>query len=81
MSRTTVSIAGSTGSIGTQTLEVVAAEPDRFEVVALGAGSSVEALIEQARAVRPRVVAIADDTLAAADPEFHGHAERAGVVR
>ena len=36
MSRTTVSIAGSTGSIGTQTLEVVAAEPDRFEVVAQG---------------------------------------------
>ncbi len=62
---TTISIAGSTGSIGTQTLEVVAAEPDRFEVVALGAGSSVEALIEQARAVRPLVVAIADDTRAA----------------
>ncbi len=62
---TTISIAGSTGSIGTQTLEVVAAEPDRFEVVAIGAGSSVEALIEQARAVRPKVVAIADDTRAA----------------
>ena len=62
---TTISIAGSTGSIGTQTLEVVAAEPDRFEVVAIGAGSSVEALIEQAGAVRPKVVAIADDTRAA----------------
>lgn len=62
---TTISIAGSTGSIGTQTLEVVAAEPDRFEVVALGAGSSVEALIEQANAVRPRVVAIADASRAA----------------
>ena len=62
---TTISIAGSTGSIGTQTLEVVAAEPDRFEVVALGAGSSVEALIEQANAVRPQVVAIADASLAA----------------
>jgi 1-deoxy-D-xylulose-5-phosphate reductoisomerase len=62
---TTISIAGSTGSIGTQTLEVVAAEPDRFEVVAIGAGSSVEALIEQANAIRPRVVAIADDSRAA----------------
>ena len=50
-SPTTVSIAGSTGSIGTQTLDVVAAEPDRFRVVALGAGSSVEALITQAKAV------------------------------
>ncbi|MFP5320501.1 MAG: 1-deoxy-D-xylulose-5-phosphate reductoisomerase [Acidimicrobiia bacterium] len=66
MSRTTVSIAGSTGSIGTQTLEVVAAEPDRFEVVALGAGSSAETLIAQAKAVRPRVVAIADPSQAAA---------------
>lgn len=62
---TTVSIAGSTGSIGTQTLEVVAAEPDRFQVVALGAGSSAAALIAQAQAVRPQVVAIADASLAA----------------
>ena len=60
MGRTTVSIAGSTGSIGTQTLEVVAAEPDRFEVVAIGAGSSADALVEQAHAVRPKVVALAD---------------------
>ena len=62
---TTVSIAGSTGSIGTQTLEVVAAEPDRFEVVALGASSSVDLLVEQAHAVRPKVVAIADASKAA----------------
>ncbi len=65
MALTTVSIAGSTGSIGTQTLEVVAAERDRFEVVAIGANSSVEALIEQARAVEPKIVAIADATRAA----------------
>jgi len=57
---TTVSVAGSTGSIGTQTLDVVAAEPDRFEVVALGAGSSVEQLAEQARRWAPKVVAIGD---------------------
>jgi 1-deoxy-D-xylulose-5-phosphate reductoisomerase len=61
---TTVAIAGSTGSIGTQTLDVVAAEPDRFEVVALGAGSSVEELAAQARRWAPKVVAIADATLA-----------------
>ena len=57
---TTVSIAGSTGSIGTQTLEVVGAEPDRFEVVALGARSSVEDLAAQAQRWSPKVVAIAD---------------------
>jgi 1-deoxy-D-xylulose-5-phosphate reductoisomerase len=56
-----VAIAGSTGSIGTQTLDVVRAEgPDRYQVVALGAGSSVEALIEQAKEFHPALVAVAD---------------------
>ena len=59
----TVAIAGSTGSIGTQTLEVMAAEPDRFEIVALGAsGARLDELVAQARAVRPKVVAVADET-------------------
>ncbi len=62
---TTVAVLGSTGSIGTQTIEVVAAEPDRYEIVALGAGSSIEQLAEQARAVRPQVVGLADDRRAA----------------
>jgi 1-deoxy-D-xylulose-5-phosphate reductoisomerase len=61
----TVSIAGSTGSIGTQTLEVIGAEPDRFEVLALGAGSSVDTLAHQARRFSPKVVAIGDASLAA----------------
>ena len=56
-----VAVAGSTGSIGTQTLEVVRAEgPDRYQVVALGAGSSVEALVEQAKEFHPALVAVAD---------------------
>jgi 1-deoxy-D-xylulose-5-phosphate reductoisomerase len=55
-----VSVAGSTGSIGTQTLEVVAAEPDRFEVVGLGAHRSVDALVQQVRRWRPHVVAVTD---------------------
>jgi len=61
---TTLSIVGSTGSIGTQALDVVAAEGDRYEVVALGAATSVDLLAEQAHAVRPKVVAIADETRA-----------------
>ncbi len=60
----TISVVGSTGSIGAQTLEVVAAEPDRYRIVALGAGRSVELLAEQAAAVRPERVAIADASLA-----------------
>ncbi len=62
-----VVIAGSTGSIGTQALEVVAATEGRFEIAAIGSGSSVQALAEQARRWRPGVVAIAD---AAAAPEL-----------
>ena len=57
---TTVAVLGSTGSIGTQTLDVVRAERDRFRVAALGAGSSVDALVAQAVEFRPEVVAIAD---------------------
>jgi 1-deoxy-D-xylulose-5-phosphate reductoisomerase len=59
-STTTVAVAGSTGSIGTQTLDVVRAEPDRFEVVALAAWSSVDALAAQARELRPKLVVLAD---------------------
>ena len=62
---TTVAVIGSTGSIGTQTIEVVAAERERYEIVALAAGSSIEALAEQANRVRPRVVGLADDRRAA----------------
>jgi len=57
---TTVSLVGSTGSIGTQAVEVLEAAPERFELVALGAGSSVERLAEQARRLRPKQVALAD---------------------
>ena len=53
----TISVVGSTGSIGTQTLEVVAAEPGRYRIVALGAATSVDLLVTQAHAVRPERVA------------------------
>ena len=66
MLSTSVAVLGSTGSIGTQTLDVVAARPDEFDVVALGAARSVDLLIEQARAFRPEVVAIADPLLGSA---------------
>lgn len=57
-------ILGSTGSIGTQTLEVVAASDGAFRVEGLAAGSSWELLLEQARAHRPRVVALSDPAAA-----------------
>ncbi|HUF99008.1 MAG TPA: 1-deoxy-D-xylulose-5-phosphate reductoisomerase [Ilumatobacter sp.] len=56
-----VAIAGSTGSIGTQTLDVIRAEGlDRYEVVALGVGGSVQQVVEQAREFHPQLVAVAD---------------------
>ncbi len=61
--RKKVAIAGSTGSIGTQAIDVVQAT-DVFEVVALGAASSTERLAEQAALLRPRLVALADETKA-----------------
>ena len=66
MTTVRVAIAGSTGSIGTQTLDVVRAEPASFEIVGLGVGSSIESLIEQANEFHPKVVAVADPTKRAA---------------
>jgi 1-deoxy-D-xylulose-5-phosphate reductoisomerase len=62
---TTVSVVGSTGSIGTQTLDVVRQDPGRYQVVALGAQRSVDALVAQALEFRPRTVAVGDPSLAA----------------
>jgi 1-deoxy-D-xylulose-5-phosphate reductoisomerase len=56
----TVAVLGSTGSIGTQALDVVRASPGEYEVVALAAGSSVDALAAQAAELRPRFVALGD---------------------
>ena len=56
----TVSLVGSTGSIGTQAIDVLCSEPDNYEVVALGAARSVELLAEQAWRLRPRQVALGD---------------------
>lgn len=64
-----MAIAGSTGSIGAQTIDVVRAEPDRFEVVALAAWSSVDRLVEQARELRPALVVVADPSSAEGLPE------------
>ena len=57
-----VAIAGSTGSIGRQTLEVIRSttEVDKYQVVALSANSSVEDIVSQAQSFKPAVVAIAD---------------------
>ena len=57
-----VALLGSTGSIGRQTVEVLALHPDAFTVVALAAGSNAGLLAEQAGRLRPRAVALGDET-------------------
>ena len=51
-------ILGSTGSIGVSTLEIVAAHPDRYQVVSLSAGNNLQRLKEQIRRFRPQLVSV-----------------------
>jgi 1-deoxy-D-xylulose-5-phosphate reductoisomerase len=66
MSIRNVTILGSTGSIGVNTLDVIARHPDRFRVFALSAASRVEELAAQCEKFRPRLAAMADITHAEA---------------
>lgn len=61
-----IAILGSTGSIGTQALEVIGAHPDQFSVEVLTANSNVDLLIEQAKKFKPNAVVICDTTKLAA---------------
>jgi len=55
-------VLGSTGSIGTQTLEIAALFPDKIKIIALTAGKNADLLIEQARTFLPEVVVIGDES-------------------
>jgi len=55
-----IAILGSTGSIGTQTLEVIAQNPEHFEVEVLTANNNIELLIDQAKKYQPNVVVISN---------------------
>ncbi|AFY94582.1 1-deoxy-D-xylulose-5-phosphate reductoisomerase [Chamaesiphon minutus] len=56
-----ITLLGSTGSIGTQTLDIVEHNPDKFRIVGLAAGSNVEMLARQVRQFRPEIVAIGNE--------------------
>ncbi len=81
MQKKHIAVIGSTGSIGTQTLDIVAQRPDRFGVSVLAAGSNVSKLTEQALAHRPELAIIADESKLPALKEAlepHGIATAAG---
>jgi 1-deoxy-D-xylulose-5-phosphate reductoisomerase len=73
-----VAVLGSTGSIGTQALDVVARNPDRFRVVALSAGSNLDLLAEQAVAFEVDLLAAARGTHEAVAEAVGAYAARAG---
>ncbi|NJL51463.1 MAG: 1-deoxy-D-xylulose-5-phosphate reductoisomerase [Hydrococcus sp. SU_1_0] len=56
-----ITILGSTGSIGTQTLDIVTHHPEQFRVVGLAAGSNVQLLAEQIRTFKPEIVALGNE--------------------
>jgi len=59
-----LSILGSTGSIGINTLDVVSSFPDRFSIIGLAAGTNLKLLSEQIRVFKPRIVSVLTDKLA-----------------
>ena len=63
-----ISVLGSTGSIGTQTLQIAEEFPDQFQVVALTAGRNLELLVRQIQRHAPEVVALANP-----DPVSYTH--------
>ena len=67
-----LAIFGSTGSIGRQTLDVVRAHPDRFEVTALSAGQNLSLLCKQIQEFKPEYISLTrrDDTLSIGDAKF-----------
>jgi 1-deoxy-D-xylulose-5-phosphate reductoisomerase len=83
-----ITLLGSTGSIGTQTLDIVATNPDKFRIVGMAAGRNVELFAQQVRQFRPEIIALQDETklaelktaIADLDPQPIILAGEAGIV-
>ena len=76
-----VVILGSTGSIGTQALQVIAAHPARYDVVALAAGGNVDLLADQAVATRAPLLATASGRARSVSRDVLGQQPEEGVRR
>ncbi len=70
MKKKRIAVLGSTGSIGVNTLRVIAAHPDAFEAVALTANNSVREIEAQIRQFRPRYVALAKAHIASLEKKY-----------
>ncbi|MGG3494062.1 1-deoxy-D-xylulose-5-phosphate reductoisomerase, partial [Brevibacillus choshinensis] len=61
-----IALLGSTGSVGTSTLNVVEQNPEEFSVVAMAAGTNVDLLTEQVKKFRPQLVSVGNEQAATA---------------
>jgi 1-deoxy-D-xylulose-5-phosphate reductoisomerase len=59
-----ITLLGSTGSIGTQTLDILESHPEDFRLVGIAAGNNVELLAQQVRQFKPEIVAICNESKA-----------------
>ena len=75
---TSIAVLGSTGSIGTQALDVIARNPDRFTVVAISAGGNIDLLAQQAVSFQVPLVAVAAGTVEEVRSALRTYAVRAG---
>ncbi|MGD8191050.1 1-deoxy-D-xylulose-5-phosphate reductoisomerase [Brevibacillus ginsengisoli] len=75
-----IALLGSTGSIGTSTLEVVAQHPEEFKIVGLAAGSNIELLAEQVKLFRPEIVSVGSEAYIARLREYIGVADLPEIV-
>lgn len=87
MEKKKIAILGSSGSIGTQALEVIQEHPDQFEVEVLTVNSNADLLIEQTKKFKPNTVVIADDSKyayvkeALANEDVHVYAGEAALAQ
>ena len=75
-----ITLLGSTGSIGTQTLDIVEHNPDKFRIVGLAAGSNVEMLANQVRQFRPEIIAIGNEAKLAELKDALSHLDYTPII-
>lgn len=75
-----IALLGSTGSIGTSTLDVVEQHPEEFQIVGLAAGANIELLAEQVKQFRPEIVSVGSEAYIAKLREYIGDAYQPEIV-
>ncbi|MHB1757484.1 MAG: 1-deoxy-D-xylulose-5-phosphate reductoisomerase [Leptospirillum sp.] len=72
MRRTSLSVLGSTGSIGRSALDIVLKHPDRFHVLGMAAGKNLEVTLEQARLFKPEILSVSEEVYSSCKESLFG---------